>query len=369
MTRTKSRRCYTKLQLPCRTHGGILLLFFLIGCVPPKSATQSRPSSEPLQVTSREKLVESTLERILRKRKLSTDVHGAWQVLHGILAYGNEFPLQTLSGVGPALPYLLTGGDLGGWTFVPGEKLANGRIGLRAVLEPGGYIGQGHADQWFAILAQCDLALEDTVTVQGKTYAMKDFLAQTQRDVSNNLEDEWSWTIIGLTHYLPTSTTWTANDGDMWSIDRLVSNEIRQSLEGSTCGGTHRLIGVSMALNKRKAEGAPITSTWRAADELISRAVATTKQYQNGDGSFSTNYFSRPGISSDSAKLLSTTGHTLEFLALTLSPDQLREPWVVRSVERLCQLLNDAEELPLECGALYHAAHGLAVYRDRTSES
>ena len=31
----------------------------------------------------------------------------------------------------------------------------------------------------------------------------------------------------------------------------------------------------------------------------------------------------------------------------------------------MCDLFRKTEKLPLECGALYHAAHGLVLYRER----
>ena len=58
-------------------------------------------------------------------------------------------------------------------------------------------------------------------------------------------------------------------------------------------------------------------------------------------------------------------GHTLEFVILASNDDELREPWVERAVVRLCDLFRKTKPIDLECGALYHAAHGLAVYRER----
>ena len=61
----------------------------------------------------------------------------------------------------------------------------------------------------------------------------------------------------------------------------------------------------------------------------------------------------------------STTGHTLEVLAYALEPEGLREPWVERSVRRLCELLQIAEDVELECGGLYHGLSGLKLYREK----
>ena len=142
----------------------------------------------------------------------------------------------------------------------------------------------------------------------------------------------------------------------------------QQTLATSACGGTHRLIGLAMALRQRESENAIMDSVWREANAHVRQSALRARQYQNEDGSFSTNYFQRPGISVDNAQVLATTGHTLEFLALALSPQELREPWVLRAVERLCDVLEATQDLPLECGALYHAVHGLVIYRQKALE-
>ena len=247
---------------------------------------------------------------VREQRELDVDVHAAWQVLHGVLAYGRDFPLRVQGNEVSAVDYLLEGGRLNGWQFSPGDQLDNGRIGLRASLEPGSSRGQGHADQWLAVLAQCGLPLEQTMRVQGAEYRIEDYLAQVQRDLPYNADEEWSWTLIALTQYLPTDTEWKVQDGSTWRIERLVTSETQQALSSSACGGTHRLIGISMALDQRRSEKAKMTSSsWGEADRLVRESARLAREFQNMDGSFSTNYFQRPGISSDSAQILATTGY------------------------------------------------------------
>lgn len=347
--------------MSCRYVIVMMISVCCLGCLRTIDTTAKIPPA----VSSLDAEIASTLEHVLKKRMLSTEVHAAWQVLHGVLAYGNEFPVQTSDGKQSALQYLLDGGSLNGWTFESGDSFADGRNGLRAIMEPGGYAGQGHADQWLAVLAQSNLELGQEIRIGSKIYLISDFLAQVKNDVPYNVESEWSWTLIGLTWYLPTSSTWTAGDGNQWSIEELVRRELQQEIQSSTCGGTHRLIGLSMALNKHRADGGEMTPLWQDVERTLKAAADTAQQFRNVDGSLSSNYFSRPGIPADSAKMLATTGHTLEFLAITLPKDRLREPWVEAAVVRLCNLLNDATEVPLECGGLYHAVHGLVVYQDR----
>jgi hypothetical protein len=62
---------------------------------------------------------------------------------------------------------------------------------------------------------------------------------------------------------------------------------------------------------------------------------------------------------------LGATGHTLEFLTLALDDEEIKAPWMALAAQYLCELLRATKDEPLECGALFHAAHGLHLYRVR----
>ena len=120
-----------------------------------------------------------------------------------------------------------------------------------------------------------------------------------------------------------------------------------------------------MALNQHLSNGGELTGVWEQADEVVQKAIDDARRWQNPDGSLSTNYFRRPGSSPDLAIGLGSTGHVLEFLVLAMNDDQLSEPWVSRAADHLCELCDQTREVQLECGALYHAIHGLVLYRER----
>jgi hypothetical protein len=326
--------------------------------------TATPATEKPMQ-----ELLDEVLEFTLQDRQLNTEEHGAWQILHGVLAYQQAFPVRVGKNgpFQPALQYALDGGEIHGWTFQPGEVLdaATGRRGLRALVEPGTKQGQGHADQWLAILSQCNLPIDQPLKIGSDLFTLRDLVDQVCRDVPYNVESEWSWTLIGLTQYLPTNHEWTAADGQTWSIARLVGAEAEQDINGSACGGTHRLIGLAMALQRHRAQGREVAGAWQNAADRINQAIQIALTTQNPDGSFSTEYFRRPGSSPDMAVVLGSTGHILEFLTLAMTDDQLRHPQVDLAARHLCQLFETTRDLPLECGALYHAAHGLVLYRER----
>ncbi|MBI1247496.1 ADP-ribosylation factor-directed GTPase activating protein isoform b [bacterium] len=353
---------------------GLICVLLFASCrpMPPDISQNALPIAAADQIDP-DKLrdrIDHVLDFTLKHRHLNTEEHAAWQILHGSLAFGRSFPVMHEGELIPVVDYLQQGGKMNGWTIERGNKLVSKdpekeNFGMRAITEPGTRAGQGHYDQWLAILSQCEVPADATFIVGPDTFTMTNFLQQVQLDISRNHAHEFSWTLIGLTKYFPTDHTWTDSTGQQWSIADLAQIELEQGLDGGACGGTHRLIGLSMALNRRKEAGLPIEGPWAAAQQLIDESVVNARQYQNSNGALSVNYFQRPGVSPDLAENLGTSGHTLEFLSISLSDEQLKEEWVRRSVSYLCEVFERTESVSLECGALYHAAHGLALYRQR----
>ena len=48
-----------------------------------------------------------------------------------------------------------------------------------------------------------------------------------------------------------------------------------------------------------------------------------------------------------------------------LPDEELKADWMKRAALFLCDLLDATMDQDLECGGLYHAVHGLILYRDR----
>ncbi|RLS49813.1 MAG: hypothetical protein DWH87_03080 [Planctomycetota bacterium] len=303
-------------------------------------------------------------------RLLDAGVQGAWQVVHGILAFGPEFPLATRDATAPALSYLLDGGALVGWKLRPGNP------GVIAIVEEGSTMGQGHPDQWLGYVSQCGVAesgdrlvegipLDTPLTVGGRRFTIADLLAQAQHDIRPG--QEATWTLMALSAWLPHDAAWTSGDGERWTTERVVEMEAGADIASAACGGAHRLYGLAAAVDAhRRATGGPPTGAWAEAAAVLDDSIERARRFQQPDGTFSVHAFERPATSPEVFARLSATGHVFEVLALALDDQRLREPWVRRAADRLVTLLEQTSDLDVECGALYHAAHGLAIYRRRT---
>ena len=345
-----------------------MILLLLTGCTrtrdsgPVESAAPQSPTiADDAQLKDQ---LDHALDLAYHHRRLNIRDHAAWQIVHGAVAFGRAFPMEKDGKVISAVDYLLAGGTMKGWNLEPGEMLG-GRQGLRAILEQGSKTGQGHYDQWLGYLSGCNLPPEQPIIVGDKTFTIADLMAQVEWDVPRNVDREYSWTIMGLTTYHPTDYSWTASDGKKWTIEQLMQIEADQDLATSACGGAHRLCGLTLALNRHLEQKRAVAGGWEAAQDRIQDSLLKAREYQNSDGSLSSNYLQRPGRSADLSENLGATGHVLEFVVLTVPDSEIREEWIKRAALFLCGVLERTKDIPLECGALYHAVHGLVIYRER----
>ena len=351
----------------------LITTVFTTGCdkAPAKGTTaETTPATSnlPKDDVLRDR-VDAVIDYSRDNRTLNTQTHNAWQIVHGILPYGRSFKIEHDGQKISALDWLLSGGALNGWDLQPGDH------GVFAVLAPGSKAAQGHPDQWIGYLSQGGEdgrnGLPDTtkIVVRGKEYTMGDLLSQAEADIQPG--QEASWTLMALAAYRHPDYEWTSKDGQKWSVERVAEMETGLPIvgDGTSCGGTHRLYGLSAALNRYLAESGKkpeeLTGGWKKVNETVTDCIKKAHDFQQPDGSFSTNFFARAGRSPEVDTTLHATGHTLEWLCIALDDKQFNEPWVTRSVVKLCQLLEDNANRELDCGALYHADRGLILYRDR----
>jgi hypothetical protein len=336
----------------------------------PVAQDPTPPAVSPQEDDELRERLDEAIDLALRYRRLNLTDHAAWQIVHGSMAFHRAFLILKGDELVSAIDYVFAGGKMKGWDFEPGTLFdeTTGRRGLRSLMDPGSKSGQGHPDQWLGYLAECGFSPDETIRVGDETFTIADLVEQAEWDVPRNMAQEFSWTLMALSAYRPPDYTWIASDGQTWSIERLVEIEAEHDLATSACGGCHRLFALASALNRHLAQGGTLEGGWLKANDKIQDSIRKAREYQNPDGSFSTNYFQRPGRSADLSENLRTTGHVLEFLTAALTQEELEQPWVRRGALKVCDILVKTKDVPMECGALYHAAHGLVLYRARIFE-
>ncbi len=330
----------------------------------PLVVTRLQPTGLPAPRTPRFERLRKWIDQTLttyQRRPLNTAQHTPWEVMHGFIAFG--VPTQVRVG-GPA-------GDLVsaiGWSNMGGkcrgQTMLTTNGGQLVALK--GYFGvQGHSAQYLAILAQCRVAATSPIAVDGRKFTVADLIEEEK--LACKPATELTFSLIALAHYLPTDATWTSRDGEQWSLARLVEEEIVQPIRGAPCGGTHRLFGLSYGCQRRLRLTGQLDGVYLRADRYVRDFQNfTLAKLQNGDGSFSTEWFKYAADRDDDTdRKIQTTGHILEWLVSSLDQDKLYDSRVVAAAEFLCRALSREPSREWKIGPLGHALHALNIYQER----
>jgi hypothetical protein len=307
-------------------------------------------------------LLKERIERAvdqLRHRDLLLS-NGFWTVFHGILGLGPACTLMhpQLGVRVNAVDYIADGGSLRGLHFIPTEYGVDVETGEM-------FISQGHQDQFVAEMVQSGVPRERLFRVDGKPRPFLDFVHHSQMRARVTANQELSWTILAVGQYLGTDCQWTNAAGEHLRFEDLVRYEVDANIEQAACGGTHRLFGLQWVYNLHLRKGGAEASPWKDLHDEQLRYQRLARQYQNSDGSFSTEFFRGPGAAPDMQLRMNTTGHMVEWLAYSLPDSDLRQEWMERAVNRLALMFLEIQNQPMESGTLYHALHGLRIYHER----
>jgi hypothetical protein len=298
----------------------------------------------------------------VRARQLRTD-NGFWTVFHGILGLGPSVTLEEpLTGRKVnALDYIASGGRIPGLHFIPTSD------GLDVETGPGTFEKQGHQDQFIAEMVEWNVAPERKFKVDGQDHTFADFLrcskARASASPRRNQELEWALVIIG-THY-GTDAEWTNAFGEKVRFEDLVRAELDKDVDKAVCGGTHLLYGLTWVYHLHMKNGGEPTGVWKEVADRVAEYKRKARATQNADGTFSTDFFPNRAEVPDANRRINTTGHIFEWLSLALTDEELKQPWVQDAANALAMLFLGNGQTPLEGGGMYHAVHGLLIYRSR----
>ncbi|MEE2640753.1 MAG: hypothetical protein VX768_09015 [Planctomycetota bacterium] len=298
------------------------------------------------------------LESVLRfhfKQKEHAEKRSPWGIMHAMVAFG---PYAEMYGDGKLVrdvDWLCNNRKCRGWQLL---KLEDGK--LATINGPG---RQGHDGQLLAILAQSQVPGNRTLKVEGKMWTVNDLVDYEKETCRSGTE--LTFKLIGLAHYLDSDEKWKSNDGQQWSLERLVQEELRQPVNGSACGGTHRLMGYSYSLLMRKLQEKEMSGHWKRADEFVSDFRKYALSMQNRDGSFSTDWFKRREARRDSQRRVQTTGHILEWLVFSATHEELSDSRLIRAVDYLSSLMWSQRNTRWEVGPKGHAVRSLRLFYER----
>jgi hypothetical protein len=136
-----------------------------------------------------------------QRRPLNTTEHTPWEVMHGFIAFG--IPSKVRVG-GPSgdpinsIGWMNSGGRCKGQVMLATED--ERLVAMRGVGV------QGHQAQYLAILAQCRVALNSPIQVEGAGFTVADLVEEEKLACLSGTE--LTFALIGLAHYLPTDAEW-----------------------------------------------------------------------------------------------------------------------------------------------------------------
>ncbi|MCC6421812.1 MAG: hypothetical protein IT429_26645 [Gemmataceae bacterium] len=303
--------------------------------------------------------IEIAVDQVRRREVLTTN--GFWTVFHAILGLGPK----TIDLVDPvtkkhvnALDHICSGGEVRGMHFVEtkyGVDVASGEM----------FVAQGHQDQFVAEMVQWGVPAERKFVLGKNTYTFQDFLNHSKMRASVTEKQELSWAVLIIGQHFGTDITWTNARGEVVRFEDVVRYEVNEGVEQAACGGTHRLFGLAWAYHLHLQRGGKTVGVWKDVADQQARCTALAHKYRNADGSLSTSFFKEHGNVPDMQLRMNTTGHMVEWLALTMTDEELREPWMEDAVNALTTMFFNIQNQQMEGGTMYHAAHGLLIYYAR----
>ncbi|MBA3312541.1 MAG: hypothetical protein M3552_08395 [Planctomycetota bacterium] len=311
---------------------------------------------------------------VTARRVLSVDVHTPWQIGHGMLAFRKDYVLRKGGEKISAYDWVATNP-----VFTSRIVDERGNVQTKQIpwfyltkygARPQKYTGQkyefeGHPNQFLAFFALARIPLDFEFDIQGRKITFGQMLHNAKMEISDR--EEVTWDLWAFAYYFDMNERWVNATGEPWSMERLVQTTLKQfSATKSPCGGCHALFALASARNAYLQAGNRLSGVWTQAHMHLEQHIALAKKQQNSDGSFSSKYFIGPQYSDEPSKRISTSGHTLEFLMMSLQQSQLREPWVRNAVAAVSRDLIQYQKDPLEVGGMYHAVHALVLYRERT---
>ena len=323
--------------------------------LPPPSAV-APPQTREFAVLKKQ--IERTLA-VYKRRPLNTVENTPWEVMHGFIAFG--IPSQVRVGRSGTLVNSIGWMNMGGRCrgqvmMVPAGDLPTGLIG---------YGVQGHLAQYLAILAQCRVAKESPLKLQGRDFTVADLVEQEKLCCRSGVE--LTFTLIALSHYLDTDEVWQSREGETWNLERLVEEELAQPVRTAACGGTHRLFALAYAAQRRREATGTVDGAFQRADKFVREyQVFALSKLQNPDGSFSTEWFKFPADRADDIdRKVQTTGHILEWLVASVDQPMLYHPRIVQATSFLARALASDPGREWKIGPMGHALHALTVYQER----
>ncbi len=184
-----------------------------------------------------------------------------------------------------------------------------------------------------------------------------------------------SQTLIGLAYYLPQDAEWESSNGEHWTLERLVQNELERPISVDNSSATNQLLGLLCAIRCRqmRTKNAPLTGQYARADSYMKRFHTYILDIQNEINVWHPEFFKKKGMTPEKpTEMLIASGHILRWLVTATPREQLNDSRILKSVITVQELLDyqltywDPTNAPgTEIEGIMTALHALTIYEKR----
>ncbi len=342
----------------------------------------SSPKLEQKEVRKPEILPEEQFKKAIRatlaanaKRQLSTTNSTPGDVLLMALPYGADAmvyqPAVSMDPRDRRVPkgsYIYSIGTLC-WNYPCFGKTLLRTDGQRVFARVGhGY--QLRPSSFLALLAMSNIMPSYELKVDKDLYTIGHLVASEKAAVSKGAN--MSMTLVGLSFYTEPNETWKNEMGETWSIEKMVTEELKRSINQGTSEVTDWLLGLTAAVKLYEDEGKSLPGAISLAKQQVAIYQEFVLSVQNENGVWHPKFFLFKGTHPDVYETLYSSGHILRWLLLSLSDQQLSNPKVKTAVAGLMGMVNrvptttslgSMSDRQLEAVAV--SLHALSIYNQR----
>ena len=184
-----------------------------------------------------------------------------------------------------------------------------------------------------------------------------------------------SQTLIALSYYLPPDAEWESGDGETWTLERLVKNELDRPVETGSSAATNQLLGLLCAIRCRQMRtgDAPLEGQYARAEKFLESWRTYVLDLQNEIGIWHPEFFLKKGVTPNRpTEMLLSSGHILRWLVTVTPRQELNDPRIFKAVSTIHELLefqlmywNPTNASSTEIEGIMAALHALAIYEKR----
>lgn len=184
-----------------------------------------------------------------------------------------------------------------------------------------------------------------------------------------------SMTLVGLSYYLSEEDVWENMDGEKWTLERLVENELKRPMSKGDSASTNQLLGLFCAIRcqQMRTKNAPLTGAFARADDYLKQFQKYVLELQNEIGIWHPEFFLKKGATPNQpTEMLISSGHILRWLASVTSREELANPQIFKAVSVVNELLeyqlaywDPANASGTEIEGVMAALHALKIYEKR----